>query len=67
VRKKLLTDFDIEIGAGLGPLKGQIWRVGLMGETSTLDNVQTFLSALDQSFRHAGRRTDRVTAQTVAH
>jgi alanine-glyoxylate transaminase / serine-glyoxylate transaminase / serine-pyruvate transaminase len=67
VRKKLLTDFDIEIGAGLGPLKGQIWRVGLMGETSTLDNVQTFLSALGQILHHAGRRTDRVAAQTVAH
>jgi alanine-glyoxylate transaminase/serine-glyoxylate transaminase/serine-pyruvate transaminase len=67
VRKKLLTDFDIEIGAGLGPLKGQIWRVGLMGETSTLDNVQTFLSALDRIFHQAGRQRDRVTAQTMAH
>ncbi|MEO8429770.1 MAG: alanine--glyoxylate aminotransferase family protein [Verrucomicrobiota bacterium] len=67
VRKKLLTDFGIEIGAGLGPLKGQIWRVGLMGETSTTDNVQTFLSALGQIFHQAGHRPDRVTAQTVAH
>lgn len=46
VRKKLLTDFGIEIGAGLGPLKGKIWRVGLMGETSKRENVETFLSAL---------------------
>jgi len=48
VRKKLLGDFNIEIGAGLGPLKGRIWRVGLMGETSTRENVQTFVSALEK-------------------
>lgn len=46
VRKKLLTDFNIEIGAGLGPLKGKIWRVGLMGENSRRENVDAFLGAL---------------------
>jgi alanine-glyoxylate transaminase / serine-glyoxylate transaminase / serine-pyruvate transaminase len=46
VRKKLLNDHSIEIGAGLGPLKGKIWRVGLMGETATEANVNRFLSAL---------------------
>ena len=46
VRKTLLNDFNIEIGAGLGPLKGKIWRVGLMGETSTTVNVKSFLQAL---------------------
>ena len=46
VRKRVLNDFGIEIGAGLGPLKGKIWRVGLMGETSKRENVETFLSAL---------------------
>ena len=46
VRKKLLTDFNMEIGAGLGPLKGKIWRVGLMGENSRKENVDAFLSAL---------------------
>jgi alanine-glyoxylate transaminase/serine-glyoxylate transaminase/serine-pyruvate transaminase len=45
-RKKLLNDYGIEIGAGLGPLKGKIWRVGLMGETATEANVNRFLSAL---------------------
>lgn len=48
VRKRLLSDFGIEVGAGLGPLKGKVWRVGLMGETSTQQNVQTFLSAIRQ-------------------
>ena len=46
VRKRLLSDFNIEVGAGLGPLKGKVWRVGLMGETSKPENVQTLLSAL---------------------
>jgi alanine-glyoxylate transaminase/serine-glyoxylate transaminase/serine-pyruvate transaminase len=46
VRKRLLNDFNIEVGAGLGPLKGKVWRVGLMGETSKPENVKTFLSAL---------------------
>ena len=46
LRKRLLKDFNIEIGAGLGPLKGKIVRVGLMGETSKRENVQTFLEAL---------------------
>ncbi len=46
VRKRLLNDFGIEIGAGLGPLKGKVWRVGLMGETSKRENVETFLTAL---------------------
>lgn len=43
VRRRLLNEFNIEIGAGLGPLKGKIFRVGLMGETSKPENVQTFL------------------------
>ena len=46
VRKKLLTDFNIEIGAGLGPLKGKVWRIGLMGATSTPGNVKKVLEAL---------------------
>jgi alanine-glyoxylate transaminase/serine-glyoxylate transaminase/serine-pyruvate transaminase len=49
VRKKLLTDFNMEIGAGLGPLKGKIWRLGLMGENSRQENVDTFLKAFDKA------------------
>jgi alanine-glyoxylate transaminase/serine-glyoxylate transaminase/serine-pyruvate transaminase len=45
-RKQLLDRFGIEIGAGLGPLAGKIWRVGLMGFGSSLDNVQTLTAAL---------------------
>lgn len=46
VRKQLLADYSIEIGAGLGPLKGKIWRIGLMGETSKKENVELVLGAL---------------------
>src|SRR5213595_874100 len=58
VRKRLLSDFDIEIGAGLGPLKGKLWRVGLMGETSSKANVKAFLSALALILNDSGRKTD---------
>jgi alanine-glyoxylate transaminase/serine-glyoxylate transaminase/serine-pyruvate transaminase len=56
VRKSLLNDYNIEIGAGLGPLKGKIWRVGLMGETSSAENVRRFLAALRQILADMGRK-----------
>jgi alanine-glyoxylate transaminase/serine-glyoxylate transaminase/serine-pyruvate transaminase len=62
VRRRLLSDFNIEIGAGLGPLKGKIWRIGLMGETSSRANVQAFLGALGQILNDSGRRTDTEAA-----
>jgi alanine-glyoxylate transaminase/serine-glyoxylate transaminase/serine-pyruvate transaminase len=46
IRGKLRTDFKIEIGAGLGPLAGKIWRIGLMGHTAREENVKRFLEAL---------------------
>jgi alanine-glyoxylate transaminase / serine-glyoxylate transaminase / serine-pyruvate transaminase len=46
VRKRLLVDHDIEIGAGLGPLAGKIWRIGLMGHTACPPNVERLLVAL---------------------
>jgi alanine-glyoxylate transaminase/serine-glyoxylate transaminase/serine-pyruvate transaminase len=46
VRKSLLADHGIEIGAGLGPLAGKIWRVGLMGSGSTQENVTRLVRAL---------------------
>lgn len=47
VRGKLLDEYHIEIGGGLGILKGKLWRVGLMGTACTWRNVVTFLSALE--------------------
>lgn len=48
VRRALLQQYDIEIGGGLGPLKGKIWRVGLMGHGATARNVRVFLGALER-------------------
>ncbi|MEO7191205.1 MAG: aminotransferase class V-fold PLP-dependent enzyme [Vicinamibacterales bacterium] len=48
VRRALLQRHNIEIGAGLGPLAGKIWRVGLMGSGATLANVTTLTAALKQ-------------------
>jgi alanine-glyoxylate transaminase/serine-glyoxylate transaminase/serine-pyruvate transaminase len=47
VRAALLSRHQIEIGAGLGPLAGRIWRVGLMGSGATEANVDRLLTALD--------------------
>ena len=54
VRRRLLQEFQIEIGAGLGPLAGRIWRIGLMGAGSTLGNVLLFLSAFERCLRAEG-------------
>lgn len=48
VRQELLTKYKIEIGAGLGPLAGKIFRIGLMGHTSRPENVQRLVEALKE-------------------
>jgi len=53
-RKTLLQEYGIEIGAGLGPLQGKAWRVGLMGESSTRANVEALLGAVEQMFLAQG-------------
>ncbi len=46
IRGALLNEYGIEIGAGLGPLSGKIWRIGLMGSGSSEENVTRLLDAL---------------------
>ena len=46
VRSRLLEEFSLEIGAGLGELAGKVWRIGLMGHSSNTKNVDYCLSAL---------------------
>jgi alanine-glyoxylate transaminase/serine-glyoxylate transaminase/serine-pyruvate transaminase len=53
VRTRLL-DENIEIGGGLGPLKGKIWRIGLMGSGSTRENVLLVLDALNRALNAEG-------------
>jgi len=47
-RKQLLEEFSIEIGGGLGALKGKAWRIGLMGSACSESNVMLFLAALEK-------------------
>lgn len=47
VRSRLLQEYNIEIAGGFGPLKGKVWRVGLMGFSSRKENILLLLSALD--------------------
>ncbi len=49
VRSRLRTEFKIEIGAGLGPMAGKVWRIGLMGESCRPESVERILSALEKS------------------
>jgi alanine-glyoxylate transaminase/serine-glyoxylate transaminase/serine-pyruvate transaminase len=54
VRKRLLNEFGIEIGSGLGEFKGKAWRIGLMGYNSRPDNVLLVLAALEQCLAWQG-------------
>jgi alanine-glyoxylate transaminase/serine-glyoxylate transaminase/serine-pyruvate transaminase len=55
VRGRLLKENGIEIGGGLGPMKGKVWRIGLMGESSRRAHVLTVLAALEDALRAEGR------------
>jgi alanine-glyoxylate transaminase/serine-glyoxylate transaminase/serine-pyruvate transaminase len=46
VRRRLLDEYNIEIGGGLGDFAGKVWRIGLMGESCTANNVNVLLAAL---------------------
>jgi alanine-glyoxylate transaminase/serine-glyoxylate transaminase/serine-pyruvate transaminase len=54
VRKKLLNDFGIEIGGGLGDFKGKVWRIGIMGHNARATNVLVLLGALEQCLQSVG-------------
>lgn len=50
-RRRLLQEYGIEIGSGLGPMAGQAWRIGLMGHGATVRNVDLILTALREVLR----------------
>ena len=56
VRSRLLNEYGIEIGGGLGSAKGKIWRIGLMGYNSTRTTVLVFLAALEVVLRSEGHK-----------
>ncbi len=66
VRAELLRLFNIEIAAGLGPLKGKIWRIGLMGEGSHSENVMLVLNALEEILSSMGFEIARGRALAAA-
>ncbi len=66
VRTELLEKFNMEIGAGLGPLKGKVWRIGLMGESSSRGNVMLVLNALEQILASMGMEIARGNALSAA-
>jgi len=67
VRSRLLSEFGLEIGAGLGPLKGKIWRFGLMGYSCRPDNVMLCLSALGSVLDDMGYPVHVGEAEAAAH
>ncbi len=66
VRKRLLNEFGIEIGGGLGQFKGQAWRIGLMGHSSTEKNVLLFLAALEEILLGEGLKIEPGSAVAAA-
>ncbi|MBI2320193.1 MAG: aminotransferase class V-fold PLP-dependent enzyme [Betaproteobacteria bacterium] len=67
VRKTLLSEFSLEIGAGLGPLAGKIWRIGIMGYSCRPDNVMLCLSALGSVLSDMGMPLNVGDAEAAAH
>lgn len=56
VRKLLRQDHLIEIGGGLGPFKGEVWRIGLMGYGSTRDNVELLIKVMGKTLSKLGHK-----------
>ena len=66
VRSRLLADDGIEIGGGLGPMKGRVWRIGLMGESSRRESVLSVLAALEVALAAEGHRVTPGAALAAA-
>lgn len=58
VRTHVLKRWDLELGAGLGPLKGKVWRIGLMGASATPWHVRLCLTALCEALAAQGVKAD---------
>jgi alanine-glyoxylate transaminase/serine-glyoxylate transaminase/serine-pyruvate transaminase len=67
VRNRLLNDYQLEIGAGLGVMAGKVWRIGLMGHACSARNVLLCLNALDDVLCQTGASFNKGTAVKAAH
>ena len=66
VRKRLIQDFGIEIGGGLGVFAGKAWRIGLMGDAANEQNVLLVLNAIEQLLNEFGHSVETGTAVSAA-
>ncbi len=66
VRRQLLEQYQLEIGAGLGEMAGKVWRIGLMGHACNARNVLTCLGALDDVLSRLGAPIDSGKAVAAA-
>jgi alanine-glyoxylate transaminase/serine-glyoxylate transaminase/serine-pyruvate transaminase len=66
VRGRMLDRFGLEIGAGLGPLKGKVWRIGLMGASASPRHVRLCLTALAEALGAQGSKVSAADALTAA-
>lgn len=66
VRSQLLNQHSLEIGAGLGDLAGKVWRIGLMGQSCTINNVMLCLGALEGALSRQGAAIQRGVAADAA-
>ncbi|MCL4122365.1 UNVERIFIED_CONTAM: hypothetical protein GTU68_032403 [Idotea baltica] len=67
VRKQLLEDYSLEIGAGLGQLAGKVWRIGLMGFSANPYNVRLCINALASALQTQGQKVDAGQAIEAAN
>lgn len=67
VRSRLLNDYNLEIGAGLGVMAGKVWRIGLMGHSANKKNVLLCLGALDAVLGQMGADINRGVAVEAAN
>jgi alanine-glyoxylate transaminase/serine-glyoxylate transaminase/serine-pyruvate transaminase len=66
VRSRLLNEFNLEIGAGLGALAGKVWRIGLMGHSSRAENIFLCLSTLEAVMSELGADINTGVALSAA-
>ncbi|MCM1512817.1 MAG: alanine--glyoxylate aminotransferase family protein [Oxalobacter formigenes] len=67
VRKALMSEFNLEISSGLGPLAGKVWRIGLMGYSAQEENVMLCLSSLETVLSRMGHTVQKGAAEAAAH
>ena len=66
VRSALLNDYQLEIGGGLGQMAGKVWRIGLMGQSSSVSNVMTCLKAMEDVLSRQNMKIEKGVAVAAA-